>query len=308
MIAAEIKTIVAAAPAAAKLDNFKPIYKKLINGITDIEYNENFLEDNINIYLMKITQLLKSNKDIFIKKLDKNDYKNFSDELYKHVITDTNKNKSYCDLILFDILCRMNLYQFDGTICDDPKIIILTDLDKPDSHIDYSTNKDIEGKTRKEFLVDNKNAINKINSYINLFEIQMDKKIILYQILNILIFDKFIDITKGKGKEIAFLFSKLINTNEMGCAPRTIVEAYKTGGNKSGKYDYYLCKCNFKESLKKVVAKTAREAAKNLAKKVLKGNKKSIKFTLKRLIGKKEKYYNYEAHFDKNGKIVIKNQ
>jgi hypothetical protein len=176
--------------------------------------------------------------------------------------------------------------------------------------------------------------------YITNFDIPMDKKIILYQILHFLLNDgKFYnnlntddsDIPPNQDKtaiknaalainnpdendnnkynlRIKYMLDIIMHPELIGCAPRTIVEAYKTGGNKSGKYDYYLCKCNFKESLKKVVAKTAREAAKNLAKKVLKGNKKSIKFTLKRLIGKKEKYYNYEAHFDKNGKIVIKNQ
>jgi hypothetical protein len=102
---------------------------------------------------------------------------------------------------------------------------------------------------------------------------------------------------------------ELITHETNGCAPRTIIEELSIkGGKKSGKYEYFLCKCNFKDSLKKIVAKSAREAAKILAKKVLKDKKKSIKFTLKRMIGKKEKYYNYEAHFDKSGKIIIKNQ
>lgn len=84
-----------------------------------------------------------------------------------------------------------------------------------------------------------------------------------------------------------------------------------TGGynNKLGNIDYNICKCNIKINLKKVSAKSAREAGKIIAKKALaKSNKKSIKFSLKRLIGKKEKIYNYEASIRKDGKIVIRNQ
>lgn len=78
--------------------------------------------------------------------------------------------------------------------------------------------------------------------------------------------------------------------------------------NKNGNIDYHLCKCNFKQSFKKVSAKSSREAAKIVAMKVLKGNKKSATFSLKRMVGKKEKCYDYEASLDKKGKIVIKNQ
>lgn len=88
---------------------------------------------------------------------------------------------------------------------------------------------------------------------------------------------------------------------------------YKLGlkggyNNKNGNIDYHLCKCNFKQSFKKVSAKSSREAAKMVAMKVLKGNKKSATFSLKRMIGKKEKCYDYKASLDKKGKIVIKNQ
>jgi hypothetical protein len=41
---------------------------------------------------------------------------------------------------------------------------------------------------------------------------------------------------------------------------------------------------------------------------VLKCNKKSAKFSLKRIIGKKEKYYDYEVLIDKSRKIIIRNQ
>jgi len=42
--------------------------------------------------------------------------------------------------------------------------------------------------------------------------------------------------------------------------------------------------------------------------KVLKDKKKSAKFSLKRMIGKKEKCYDYDVSIDKKGKIIIKNQ
>ena len=76
------------------------------------------------------------------------------------------------------------------------------------------------------------------------------------------------------------------------------------GGNK-GVHTYHLCSSSVNISLKKVQAKSAREAAKMVAKKVLKGTK-SVKFSLKRMIGKKEKYYNYIVSIDKSGKISIK--
>ena len=76
--------------------------------------------------------------------------------------------------------------------------------------------------------------------------------------------------------------------------------------NKQGNLTYYLCGSNVKISIKKVQAKSAREAVKIIANKVLKKNeKKSVKFSIKRMIGKKEKYYNYKVSVDKTGKISI---
>ena len=229
------------------------------------------------------------------------------------------KIKLFCDLILFDILCRMNFNNFDSEICESNRQIskFLTHITSPTAAANTTYNTatlniidnygNINTKSRKEFLKDNKKGIEKMNDYIGNFTIPMDKKIILYKILNFLINDDFID--NSTEAQIIKVMFELITHKTDGCAPRTILEELSiNGGNKSGKYEYFLCKCNFKDSLKKVVAKSAREAAKILAKKVLKGNKKSIKFTLKRIIGKKEKYYNYEAHFDKKGKIIIKNQ
>lgn len=78
------------------------------------------------------------------------------------------------------------------------------------------------------------------------------------------------------------------------------------GGNK-GVHMYHLCSSSVNISLKKVQAKTAREGAKIMARKLLnKSGNKSVKFSLKRMIGKKEKYYNYQASIDKSGKISIK--
>lgn len=85
---------------------------------------------------------------------------------------------------------------------------------------------------------------------------------------------------------------------------------HSSGGynNKSGNIDYHICKANFKQTFKKVSAKSSREAAKMVAMKVLKDKKKSAKFSLKRMIGKKEKCYDYDVSIDKSGKIIIKNQ
>lgn len=226
------------------------------------------------------------------------------------------KIKLFCDLILFDILCRMNFNKFDSDICESNKIIkkFLTHITNPNSDVTYTDNINIfdndgnvKNKSRKDFLKDNKRGIEKMNDYIGNFTIPMDKKIILYKILNFLINDDFIG--NSTEAQIIKVMFELITHETNGCAPRTILEELSIkGGNKSGKYEYFLCKCNFKESLKKVVAKSAREAAKILAKKVLKGNKKSIKFSLKRMIGKKEKCYDYDVSIDKSGKIIIKNQ
>jgi hypothetical protein len=212
----------------------------------------------------------------------------------------------------------MDFNKFDNLICDSNKIIKnflnnITPLLPINSYTTDAINIiDDTGnnatKTRQNFLKENKRGIEKMNDYIGNFTIPMNKKIILYKILNFLINDDFIDTLKNNGQIIKVMF-ELITHETDGCAPKTILEELSIkGGNKSRKYEYFLCKCNFKDSLKKVVAKSAREGAKILAKKVLKGNKKSIKFTLKRMIGKKEKCYDYEARFDKKGKIIIKNQ
>jgi len=366
----------------------RAIYNKLITNLSKPAGNSLNDENTFNFYkiddfpvindvkklLTNITIILKNNPKIMIESnINDAEYKAFSDELRNYVLginatingvalnIPSIDTKPFCDLVLFDILCRMRLDLFNRNvgikypfIFDPPVYAGAGAIDvnniggiKKDENLFTGPN----NITIDTFLTDNIKALEIIHNYIGNFEIRMEKKILLYKILQVF-FEKIIKVTKplkidqnfnhfdtpyqliidnfnprlynntaaaaaAAGVDKAneefcidiiyayFMFYKLVKQG--GCAPRTIVESY-TGGNKSGKYDYYLCKCNFKESLKKVVAKTAREAAKNLAKKVLKGNKKSIKFTLKRLIGKKEKYYNYEAHFDKNGKIVIKNQ
>jgi hypothetical protein len=83
------------------------------------------------------------------------------------------------------------------------------------------------------------------------------------------------------------------------------IENIVRGGYNKNMNEFKIFKANFKQNIKKVYAKNAREGAKLIAMKILKGNKKSIKFTL---IGKKEKVYNYQAYIDEQGKIKIKNQ
>jgi len=87
--------------------------------------------------------------------------------------------------------------------------------------------------------------------------------------------------------------------------PTDPATAAAKGGYNKNMNEFEIFKANFKQNIKKVYAKNAREGAKLIAMKFLKGNKKSIKFTL---IGKKEKIYNYQAYIDEQGKIKIKNQ
>jgi hypothetical protein len=136
-------------------------------------------------------------------------------------------------------------------------------------------------------------------------DINMDEKIHIYTILHILIKSFY-----TKNIQVNFIYKKIIMNEATRCAPRSVFDTLKQGGynNKSGDIEYQICKCNFKQNIKKVSAKSAREAAKIVANKVLKGDKKSITFSLKRIIGKKEKCYDYNASIDKSGKILIKSQ
>jgi len=137
-------------------------------------------------------------------------------------------------------------------------------------------------------------------------DINMDEKIHIYTILHILIKTFY-----TQNVDVNFIYDKIITESATRCAPRSVFDTLTTQGgynNKSGDIEYQICKCNFKQNIKKVSAKSAREAAKIVANKVLKGDKKSITFSLKRIIGKKEKCYDYNASIDKSGKILIKSQ
>jgi hypothetical protein len=150
-------------------------------------------------------------------------------------------------------------------------------------------------------------AIKKTVNEQTLNNINMDEKIHIYTILYILIKTFY-----NANTDVKNLYKKIIIEPTTRCAPRSVFETLDeiTGGynNKSGDIEYQICKCNFKQNIKKVSAKSAREAAKIVANKVLKGDKKSITFSLKRIIGKKEKCYDYNASIDKSGKILIKSQ
>jgi len=188
---------------------------------------------------------------------------------------------------------------FDGTKYIDKKIY----------NIDDKTI-DILGKKiniDKDFL-ESITEINKFTTQENKLEnINMDEKIHIYTILYILIKTFYTANT-----EVKTLYKKIVIDESTRCAPRSVfvTEPIIEGGynNKSGDIEYQICKCNFKQNIKKVSAKSAREAAKIVANKVLKGDKKSITFSLKRIIGKKEKCYDYNASIDKSGKILIKSQ
>ena len=158
------------------------------------------------------------------------------------------KCKLLCDLILFDILCRINFKAFDSGICNGndritsflSKVVTI----KTDKHTNYINNntidvmnndKTIKSITRQLFLTENSEGIDKMNNYIKNFTIPMDKKIILYKILNFLINDDFINTSINNGQIIKVMF-ELITHETNGCAPRTILEELSIkGGNKSNK-------------------------------------------------------------------------
>jgi hypothetical protein len=134
----------------------------------------------------------------------------------------------------------------------------------------------------------------------------MTEKIHIYSILYVLIQNFY-----SSNQEIIDAYHDLVIMDSNKCAPRSFIATNPVLGgynNKSGDIDYHICKANFKQTFKKVSAKSSREAAKMVAMKVLKDKKKSVKFTLKRMIGKKEKCYDYDVSIDKSGKIIIKNQ
>lgn len=290
----------------------------------NIEKNKN--EDDFEIYdidlieksknneiYMSITTILKEYPKIMIAaNISKILYKEFSDELKKYVLNPKNKNKSFCDLILFDLICSMRLdllstkFSFTTVI---EKVDIYENLNDPDFLPENDTI--YSSKTIIEFLKQKNvnTALNIINNFITDFSIPIEKKFKLYKILKFLL-DKIYNTTQQESKKLLEIFNRLIKSDEIGCAPRTIIEGYSTGGynNKSGDIDYHICKANFKQTFKKVSAKSSREAAKMVAMKVIKDKKKSAKFSLKRMIGKKEKCYDYDVSIDKSGKIIIKNQ
>jgi hypothetical protein len=134
----------------------------------------------------------------------------------------------------------------------------------------------------------------------------MTEKIHIYSILYVLIQNFY-----SSNQEIIDAYHDLVIMDSNKCAPRSFIDTNPVLGgynNKSGDIDYHICKANFKQTFKKVSAKSSREGAKMVAMKVLKDKKKSVKFTLKRMIGKKEKCYDYDVSIDKKGKIIIKNQ
>jgi len=303
-------------------ENSYILLKKLFDDIngkrkledSDFDFDFDFYDINLidktkpNQIYMYITTILKEyptimNNGIITKEI----YNNFSVELKKYVSIPETKNKSFCDLILFDILCSMKL----GKLLQIDTYEIQNDLGDvnflPNDNIIYKNDNgndvNIQQFLELKFV---KKSLNTINNFIVNFSIPMNKKIKLYKILKIL-FEKIYDTTKDNGEKILKIFNRLIKDGEITCAPRTIIEGYKDGGKKSNNIEYHICKANFKHTFKKVSGTSARECANKIAKKVLIGNKKSVKFSLKRMIGNKEKCYDYIASIEK-GKIVIKNQ
>ena len=275
---------------------------------------------------MYITTILKEYPKIMKDSdISQTEYKDFSDELKTYIITSNTKNKSFCDLILFDIICRLKLNKIEVTtgnvIQIDSKSLQEFKINENFTSPKIKTGTIYGTETFDEFIknVNVLKSFNIINNFIGNFTMSMERKLKLYKVLNFLL-NNFYDTEKASAspvtqekqntEDLLVIFNKLINSEEIACAPRTIIQGYKEGGynNKSGDIDYHICKANFKQTFKKISAKSAREAAKMIAMKVLKDKKKSAKFSLKRMIGKKEKCYDYDASIDKSGKITIKNQ
>jgi|688.fasta_scaffold02360_16 hypothetical protein len=281
--------------------------------IYDIDLIDN---DKPNKIYMYITTILKEYPNIMVSSgITEGEYKNFSDELNAYIIDEnkSNKNKSFCDLILFDIICKLRLDKLvvsaGGNIIKFNQNLLNNYVINNQFNIPTIKSGNIKSSVTIEKFFENEEVLksfNIINNFIGDFTMSMEKKLKLYKILNFL-FDKIYNDTGIS--DIKILFNKLINSTDIGCAPRTIIEGFKGGyNNKSGDIDYHICKANFKQTFKKVSAKSAREGAKMVAMKVLKDKKKSVKFSLKRMIGKKEKCYDYDVSIDKSGKIIIKNQ
>jgi hypothetical protein len=312
--------------------------KNRVSAILNALGNDEVID--IKIKLMLLTRLIDNhgiiNKQEFYDKLE--EIKECSIEENKY------NSKGNCDLDLIMLINIMRLdyllyainSNFTSTINNTKTTVIFNKItvDAVKNKEDALTNINIKKDQSEEKIINiNDNIITLYNnipitikdvektpfyisiSYIydisigikKLNDINMDEKIHIYTILYILIKTFY-----NANTDVKKLYKKIVIENSTRCAPRSFfdTEAKIEGGynNKSGDIEYQICKCNFKQNIKKVSAKSAREAAKIVANKVLKGDKKSITFSLKRIIGKKEKCYDYNASIDKSGKILIKSQ
>jgi hypothetical protein len=277
----------------------------------------------INLILsMRLDVLLlafKKNNDKL--KINLNDsIKNF-DKLISYKTGDITFNKkNVFDLSSIDISAihkfndlNLSAIDFNIVIALDNKDIAFVPLEKENVVINKS--KSYEKITPIERSPKIEITQNLINSIIEILEKvsndninfdDMTEKIHIYSILYVLIQNYY-----SSNQEIIEAYHDLVIMDSNKCAPRSFISTNPVLGgynNKSGDIDYHICKANFKQTFKKVSAKSSREAAKMVAMKVLKDKKKSVKFTLKRMIGKKEKCYDYDVSIDKSGKIIIKNQ
>ena len=304
--------------------------KKYLNSIVEICKEDDVV--NIKLLLMLITKCINDhglyNGDNLIseKLMNKNIQKCLEDPLIS--------SKGNCDLSLYNLILLMRLdillihiknEESSVTINIDKKIKLLLD-DANYSPLTSLLEEDITATKTLSFnkikttlnIADLNNLAKSIIKILNkLIDKQIYKditeKIQIYTILYVLIKKIYTNVNNDTiNTSIRNIYESLIKGDNSSCAPRSFIsiKPVVSGGynNKSGDIDYHICKANFKQTFKKVSAKSSREAAKMVAMKVLKGNKKSIKFSLKRMIGKKEKCYDYDVSIDKSGKIIIKNQ
>lgn len=237
-------------------------------------------------------------------------------------------SKGNCDLDLFDLIILMRLDILVNILSNKnySNYINKTKVEqlfsksnenfKFNKNTDYVINETYNYNDVKVFdnIIDKKNFNDKIyyEPLVDIIDLitkeqlkfNIDEKIQIYTLLYVIINNLYTNNEKVNNK-----FKKIVLDENTKCAPRSFIDTKPelTGGKKSNNIEYHICKANFKHTFKKVSGISARECAKKIAKKVLIGNKKSVKFSLKRMIGNKEKCYDYIASIEK-GNIIIKNQ
>lgn len=312
---------------SAYIDTYDENEKKKLEAILKSLNLQNTDTDiEIKIKLMLLTRCIRD-KGYFKKGTNELIFSNINE--IRICLEDNLKNsKGNCDLDLFDLIILMRLDILVNILSKSYYIDYVNQVkvqelfSKSDEKIKFNKNiifqitdnDDYKDENKINPIIDKKGFIGEIYykqlvNIINLItkeqlKFNIDEKIQIYTLLYVIIKNLYTENEKVNEK-----FKKIVLDDTTKCAPRSFIDIKPnlTGGKKSNNIEYHICKANFKHTFKKVSGTSAREGAKKIAKKVLIGNKKSIKFSLKRMIGNKEKCYDYIASIEK-GNIIIKNQ